>query len=74
MSFNSKRGYNVTPFTLALNGAVKYQKVYSCLDSMLTKNTLNTSDITHVMILFKHRLSPLKTIFDKFFFFLCKAL
>ena len=44
------RGYNVTPFTLALNGASKYPKVYSGLDSMLTKNALNTSDITNVKL------------------------
>ena len=43
----------MTPFTLALNNVVNYPKVYSCLDSMLTKNALNTSDITNVKIKFQ---------------------
>jgi negative elongation factor C/D len=42
------KGYNVTPFTLALNNASCYPRVLSSLDSMLTKNSLNTSDITNV--------------------------
>ncbi len=44
----TSRGYNVTPITLGLNQAAIHAKVYSSLDSMLTKNTLNTSDITNV--------------------------
>lgn len=42
------KGYNVTQFTLALNNASSCPKVCSSLDSMLTKNSLNTSDITNV--------------------------
>lgn len=45
-----EKGYNVTPFTLALNNASAYPKVASSLDSMLTKNALNTSDITNVVL------------------------
>jgi negative elongation factor C/D len=48
ISFLNSRGYNVTAFTLALNGASKYPKIYSGLDSMLSKNALNTSDITNL--------------------------
>ena len=48
--FEPKRGYNVTPYSLALNDTAKYSPViYSGLDSMLTKNALNTSDITNVI-------------------------
>lgn len=43
-----EKGYNVTQFTLALNNAASYPKVCASLDSMLTKNALNTSDITNV--------------------------
>jgi len=43
-----EKSYNVTPYTLALNNASAYPKIYSGLDSMLTKNVLNTSDITNV--------------------------
>lgn len=43
-----EKNYNVTAFTLALNSAAAYPKVYSGLDSMLTKNVLNTSDITNL--------------------------
>ena len=50
--FKNHRGYNVTPFSLFLNGAAKYPKVYSGLDSMLTKNALNTSDITNVKFIY----------------------
>jgi len=48
-NFITKRGYNVTPYSLALNDTAKYSHlVYAGLDSMLTKNSLNTSDITNV--------------------------
>jgi negative elongation factor C/D len=52
-----EKSYNVTPYTLALNNASSYPKVYSGLDSMLTKNVLNTSDITNVNKLFLKLLS-----------------
>ena len=41
-------GHNVTPITLALCQAAADPKVYASLDSILTKNALNPSDITNV--------------------------
>lgn len=43
-----EKSYNVTPYTLAFTNAAAFPKVYSGLDSMLTKNVLNTSDITNL--------------------------
>jgi len=43
-----EKGYNVTPISLALNQAIEHPKVYASLDSMLTKNALNSSDITNL--------------------------
>lgn len=47
-----EKNYNITPYSLALNETPKQPKVYSCLDSMLTKNSLNSSDITNVSYTF----------------------
>lgn len=43
-----EKNYNTTPYSLALNETPRFPRVYSSLDSMLTKNALNTSDITNV--------------------------
>ena len=47
------KAYNITAFSLALNpaaagSAVRWPKLHAGLDSMLTKNVLNTSDITNI--------------------------
>lgn len=53
-----EKGYNVTPFTLALNSAASFPKVCASLDSMLTKNALNTSDITNLYKLYSSETEP----------------
>ncbi|CAF1011756.1 unnamed protein product [Brachionus calyciflorus] len=47
-----EKNYNITPYSLALNDTPKYPRVMSGLDSMLTKNSLNTSDITNLYKLY----------------------
>lgn len=44
-------GNDVTPITMALNGASSYPLACQALTSMLSKNTLNPADIT---VLFKN--------------------
>nr|CAH7723536.1 unnamed protein product [Callosobruchus chinensis] len=41
-----KNGHDVTPITMALNGASAYPTACQALMSMLSKNTLNPADIT----------------------------
>ncbi|XP_044268855.1 negative elongation factor D [Tribolium madens] len=41
-----KNGHDVTPITMALNGASAYPLACQALTSMLSKNTLNPADIT----------------------------
>lgn len=45
-SFISFSGNDVTPITMALNGASAYPLACQALTSMLSKNTLNPADIT----------------------------
>ena len=56
-------GYNVTPITLALCQAAAYSKVYSSLDSILTKHALNPSDITNVSFKSLNNFFKLKFLF-----------
>jgi negative elongation factor C/D len=46
------KGYNITQFTLSFNNSNEYPKLYSGLHSILTKNSLNTSDITNIYKLY----------------------
>ncbi|XP_064599061.1 negative elongation factor D-like [Liolophura sinensis] len=46
----SQRGFDVTPITMALNGASAYPRACQALSSMLSRKALNPADIT---ILFK---------------------
>lgn len=39
-------GHDITPITMALNGAAGYPQAAQALTSMLSKNTLNPADIT----------------------------
>lgn len=44
--FNAFSGNDVTPITMALNGASAYPQACQALTAMLSKNTLNPADIT----------------------------
>nr|CAD7258887.1 unnamed protein product [Timema shepardi] len=47
--------HDVTPITMALNGAAKYPQACQALTSMLSRNTLNPADIT---VLYRNYNSP----------------
>ena len=47
-SRSAYRGLDVTPITLALNGAAAYPRACQALLSMLSRNALNPADITVV--------------------------
>lgn len=47
--------HDVTPITMALNGAASNPKACGALSSMLSRNTLNPADIT---VLFKNYSAP----------------
>ncbi|KAK9877835.1 hypothetical protein WA026_020067 [Henosepilachna vigintioctopunctata] len=50
-----KNGNDVTPITMALNGASAYPQACQALSAMLSKNTLNPADIS---VLFRNYNSP----------------
>ncbi|XP_018331168.1 negative elongation factor D [Agrilus planipennis] len=50
-----KNGHDITPITMALNGASAHPQACQALTSMLSRNTLNPADIT---VLFRNYSSP----------------
>ncbi|XP_066249409.1 negative elongation factor D [Euwallacea similis] len=55
MKCAQKNGNDITPITMALNGAAGYQLASQALSAMLSKNTLNPADIS---VLYKTYNSP----------------